>query len=119
MDFIPLMDWELAFVPELHYSEWLHHLLAIVSMCLMIEPSFMQKTANILPIIDLYAFGPFLQGFCGFATDLCIFMYHFSSLKPERQFVWMSLSTVLQLLWLLVSNLILPTMTLIKNFGDL
>ena len=117
IDFIALMAWELAFVPELHWSEWLHHLLAIMCVGFILEPGITQKNATILPILELYGFGVFLQGPSGVSWDMCIFMYHFNSRNPSRQAMWMKFSTVLQFIGVLVSNIIFPAITMAKNFG--
>jgi hypothetical protein len=117
IDFIALLAWELAFVPELHWSEWSHHLLAILCVGFILEPGITQKNATILPILELYGFGVFLQGPSGFSWDICIFMYHFNSKKPSRQVMWMKLSTVLQFVGVLVSNMIFPAITMAKNFA--
>merc|ERR1712241_718170 len=78
----------------------------------------MLQHADILPIFDLFQFGPFLHGQFHWQSLICALMYHVSYKKPRGQVVWMQLSFMGHLAAVMALDIIYPTIVVIKYYNE-
>ena len=122
IDFMVVMVWELAYIPELEIHNWIHHLFLIAGNCLSIEPQFIaiQKIGRayidgVIFYVNLYACVTGTEEFCGV-------MYHYHFRNPNQQLWWMRVNVGIQVLTMPATNLILPCVGLYimhHQFGSL
>ena len=116
IDFMALMAWDMVFASNLHYLAIMHHLFAILGVTVVTEPVFIEDKAHMLPLIDVYSFGPFFMGPYGALLELSILLYHYNKMKPAKRLAWLLLNTFLQILGIVVLNICLPVDVMVKNF---
>lgn len=118
-DLMAVMVWELAFIPELPWDAWLHHIFVILAVTLGTDPQMLGSNAQAQPFIDGFAFFLCLGATTAALVEICVLMYHIAAPNASKQAFWMSASITIQSFLILVLFMMMPVILIATHWAEL
>lgn len=118
-DMMAVMVWELAFIPELPWDAWMHHLFVILGVALGSDPQLLGANSEAQPLIDGVAFFLVLGAALAAGVEFCVLMYHYTAPRAKVQATWMTVSIVVQATLVIVLFIGLPVVMVALHVKEL
>jgi len=113
-----VLVWELAYIPELPWDSWMHHLFVIFLGTFSLDDRIVGIEAGNQPFLDAVGFWLVLGACLSFTLEAYVLGYHMGKRDPSHQACWMLSSCIAQIITLVIFYTAIPLGVLFGNWSS-